>query len=50
MEDSFISTPWLNPLRDLHLAPINPVIYGGTMGISNLEARFTLEMLSVFID
>ena len=37
-----ISTPWLNPLLDFHLVPINVIIsYGST--ISYLEAGFTLR-------
>lgn len=38
---TFISSTRLNPLLDLHLCPINPVIFGKTKS-SNLEACFAL--------
>ena len=38
-----ISTPRLNPLLDLHLVPINLVIYKGSMTNVNLEDGFTLR-------
>jgi len=41
-QEWFISTPWLNPLRDLHLEPINHVIYVESM-IPNLGVGFALR-------
>jgi len=38
----FISTPWLNSLRNLHLEPINLVIYQEPIMILNLRDGFAL--------
>src|SRR3989344_8216643 len=37
-----ISTPWLNTLLCLHLAPINPVVFRGSITKINLKACFPL--------
>lgn len=49
MEESLLSTSWLNFLRSLHLTPIKPIVFRQAIGISHLEACFALKMLSVLI-
>ena len=39
----FISTTWLNPLRGLHLSPINLVIFKEAITIPNLGDCFALR-------
>ncbi len=39
----FISTTWLNPLRDLYLSPINLVIFKEAITIPNLGDCFALR-------